>query len=577
MKKHMLKAMLLLIWLLTSIRGNNPEIFSHAQNSALAVTFPVDGKMIFEHNDKKIRVFDTKTMEEKVSIDAIFRIENNTFFNDEGDRFNYSTSNIPSNIYNFNTNTSITLSPIQDHIPNLDEYFVNGQWLDNNRFLLEYYDIGSSPALSKVGVYNLDTQTYTLILPLSWGESITTLNQYIPSLSLPIGIINEYTLSGSFYFYPHPQLPQWLFTQIYANGPTTTDEEGYIYSDNIALLVLWNFQTGESMLLNSYLDFDYAFGTAWSSDGKRLFLRTRDDVNRIYQIETLYIGDLSIDSEIEHLYTTAIPKSHTILDSFGYSDLILTMDYIENSSERSIYITDVTQNQYHSQKFIQDIPALFSDFYLDASDTEKWHLSCLFDRTLPTQLVVGGVAKVAFREGTPAGWRAFPGITEDILAQVAEGTVFDIIREPECRDGSRWWQVRLSDGTEGFVAEASTDEYFIEPVVATPFTSLIESDSSTTVTESGITDTYTLALGTQPTADVVVSVTGTDQIMVSPVALTFTQQNWDVPQTVTVSAVDDSVDEGDHTAVITHSAVSADTGYNGLSVADVTVSITDDD
>jgi len=65
--------------------------------------------------------------------------------------------------------------------------------------------------------------------------------------------------------------------------------------------------------------------------------------------------------------------------------------------------------------------------------------------------------------------------------------------------------------------------------------------------------------------------------MVSPSTLTFTPQNWDVPQTVTVSAVNDSVVEGMDTAVITHSAVSADAGYNGISVADVTVSITDND
>ncbi len=110
-----------------------------------------------------------------------------------------------------------------------------------------------------------------------------------------------------------------------------------------------------------------------------------------------------------------------------------------------------------------------------------------------------------------------------------------------------------------------------------PSINLAQSDTSITITESGATDTYTLALGTQPTADVVVSVMGTDQIAVSPSTLTFTPQNWDVPQTVTVSAVDDSMVEGDHTAVITHSAVSTDAGYNGISVTDVMVSITDND
>lgn len=112
-----------------------------------------------------------------------------------------------------------------------------------------------------------------------------------------------------------------------------------------------------------------------------------------------------------------------------------------------------------------------------------------------------------------------------------------------------------------------------------PISSIIltQSDTSTTVAESGATDTYTLALGTQPTADVVITIIGTPQVTVSPATLTFTPENWDIAQTVTVSAVDDSDIEGAHTAVVTHSVVSADVGYNGIAVADVTVTITDND
>jgi len=120
--------------------------------------------------------------------------------------------------------------------------------------------------------------------------------------------------------------------------------------------------------------------------------------------------------------------------------------------------------------------------------------------------------------------------------------------------------------------------WIIRPTyISSPIPLIItESDGSTIVTESGATDTYTLVLGTQPTADVTVSITGDTQVSVSPSVITFTPENWDVPQTVTASAVDDSVVEGDYTAVITHSAVSADAGYNGISVADVTVNIGDD-
>jgi hypothetical protein len=61
---------------------------------------------------------------------------------------------------------------------------------------------------------------------------------------------------------------------------------------------------------------------------------------------------------------------------------------------------------------------------------------------------------------------------------------------------------------------------------------------------------------------------------VSPVVLTFSDMT---PQTVTVAAVNDSLVEGAHSALITQTASSADTAYNAVDPADVSVSITDND
>ena len=44
-----------------------------------------------------------------------------------------------------------------------------------------------------------------------------------------------------------------------------------------------------------------------------------------------------------------------------------------------------------------------------------------------------------------------------------------------------------------------------------------------------------------------------------------------------MTAVDDTLAEGPHTATIQHSAASADPNYNGIAVASVTVHITDND
>ena len=106
---------------------------------------------------------------------------------------------------------------------------------------------------------------------------------------------------------------------------------------------------------------------------------------------------------------------------------------------------------------------------------------------------------------------------------------------------------------------------------------ITQSGGSTTVTEGGATDSYTVALATQPTANVTVTITSGSQVSVDKTSLVFTTANWNTAQTVTVTAVNDSIVEGAHTGTITHAVTSADANYNGLSVGSVTAQITDND
>ncbi|MBD2359688.1 ExeM/NucH family extracellular endonuclease [Anabaena minutissima FACHB-250] len=110
-----------------------------------------------------------------------------------------------------------------------------------------------------------------------------------------------------------------------------------------------------------------------------------------------------------------------------------------------------------------------------------------------------------------------------------------------------------------------------------PSITLIESGGSTNVTEGGATDSYTIVLNTQPTADVIVTITPDSQTATSATTLTFTPLNWNIPQTVTVIAVDDDLVEGTHSSVIIHAVSSNDTNYNGLNIGSVTATITDND
>ncbi|HZG38181.1 MAG TPA: lamin tail domain-containing protein, partial [Nodosilinea sp.] len=106
---------------------------------------------------------------------------------------------------------------------------------------------------------------------------------------------------------------------------------------------------------------------------------------------------------------------------------------------------------------------------------------------------------------------------------------------------------------------------------------LIETGGTTQVAEGGASDTYTLVLRSQPTADVVVTLDPGNQLTTNLATVTFTPNNWNIPQVITVTAVDDAIAEGDHTGTIAHSVVSADASFNGLGIRAVTAAIADND
>lgn len=104
-----------------------------------------------------------------------------------------------------------------------------------------------------------------------------------------------------------------------------------------------------------------------------------------------------------------------------------------------------------------------------------------------------------------------------------------------------------------------------------------ESGGATIVTEGAATDTYTVTLTRAPSADVTISITTDSQVSVSPASLTFTPSDWETPQTVTVSAVDDTEIESNHSGTISHGLTSSDLSFGGLPIAGVTATVIDND
>ncbi len=109
---------------------------------------------------------------------------------------------------------------------------------------------------------------------------------------------------------------------------------------------------------------------------------------------------------------------------------------------------------------------------------------------------------------------------------------------------------------------------------------LIEPMTGLETSEDGGATQVQVSLTWPPTADVTFSLTSTDETegAVTPAQLTFTPANWDQPQTVVITGVDDSEWDGDVAYQIQlGAATSEDPAYQGLDAEDLSLINIDDD
>ena len=99
-----------------------------------------------------------------------------------------------------------------------------------------------------------------------------------------------------------------------------------------------------------------------------------------------------------------------------------------------------------------------------------------------------------------------------------------------------------------------------------------------TTTEAGGTATFTVALNHQPTSNVTLTFTSSETAEGTVTStLTFSPANWNVSQTVTITGVNEFIDDGNVGYTISTVASSSDAAYQGLSATDVSVTNTDND
>lgn len=103
--------------------------------------------------------------------------------------------------------------------------------------------------------------------------------------------------------------------------------------------------------------------------------------------------------------------------------------------------------------------------------------------------------------------------------------------------------------------------------------------TAATVTEGGAGDSYTIALTSEPEADVVIAISAAPggRLTLSSGNATFTRQNWNQPQTITLTAPDDAVHQGTAMVTLNHTITTTDPWFATLTLDPVIVTVIDDD
>lgn len=170
---------------------------------------------------------------------------------------------------------------------------------------------------------------------------------------------------------------------------------------------------------------------------------------------------------------------------------------------------------------------------------------------------------------TPANWNTAQHVNVlSVDDSVVDGDIaYTIITAPAVSADPAY------DGLNPADVSVTNMDNDVAGITVTPTSGLV-------TTEAGGSDTFTVVLANQPSADVTIALSSSDTTegTVSPVSLTFTAGNWNTGQTVTVTGVDDTDVDGDIAyTIITAPAVSADANYNGFDPADVSVTNIDND
>ncbi|TGM95205.1 hypothetical protein [Leptospira dzoumogneensis] len=285
---------------------------------------------------------------------------------------------------------------------------------------------------------------------------------------------------------------------------------------------------------------------------------------RIYKIFIIFISLFHIRCGYFHYqayledYLSGNPTESFNSDFLG---ILLAVEPSSLTNKNAEDYLEVSQTQLN---VIEGGNGSSYDIRLKIEPTQSVYL----DISPENRMQINGSANTVRIEFTPQNWDQFQTISVNALDNSnVEGTVSAFITH----------SISSAD-----VAFSNISTYSLRVDISdNDSAEIFISKTTSNGAEGGATGQYNISLTGQPISDVIVTLTPNNQIQVngssSPIDLTFTNSNWTQAQTVTISAIDDSVVEGPHNGLVTHSIVSDDLRYSNFTLSDHTFKISDND
>ena len=315
-------------------------------------------------------------------------------------------------------------------------------------------------------------------------------------------------------------------------------------------------------------------------------LFTPDNWDTPQTVEITGVDDGEEDGDVN--YTIVLGTA--VSDDSDYSGLD-AVDVLVTNSDNDRIVAEVIVDNQDAQGFTT------TGRWRESGSTDEFQGSSIFNLNIGatatwTPTLEAGTYEVAVRWGAQrSDGTAFP---RDPLAQYtvahdgqSNSVEIDqnstsgewVVLDTFVFDGSGQEFVTLTSSTNGS-SPANADAVRFTLVGAPPAGISVAPTDGLETTETGGADTFEVVLIRQPTSDVMIPIVSSDTTEgdLSIDEILFTPDNWDTPQTLTVTGVDDDEADGDVIyTIVLGAAVSDDTGYSGLDAADVLVTNEDDD